>query len=69
MAGDTLMEVQGLDAGYGKSQVLFGMQLRVGAGQCATLLAQHPCRYGAPVRHAPDAQDHPATADRGQKVA
>ena len=41
MAGDTLMEVQGLDAGYGKSQVLFGMQLRVGAGQCATLLGRN----------------------------
>ena len=41
MAGDTLMEVQELDAGYGKSQVLFGMQLRVGAGQCATLLGRN----------------------------
>lgn len=40
-----------------------------GLSQCAMLLAQHPCRYGAPVRHAPDAQDHPAAADRGQKVA
>ena len=41
MAGDTLMEVQELDAGYGKSQVLFGMQLRVGAGQCTTLLGRN----------------------------
>lgn len=40
-----------------------------GFSQCATLLAQHPCRYGAPARQSPDAQDHPAAADRGQKVA
>ncbi|MBP4041358.1 MerR family transcriptional regulator [Aeromonas sp. SrichE-2G] len=37
--------------------------------QCATLLAQHPCRYGAPVRQSPDGRDHPAAADRAHKVA
>ncbi|MGL6481631.1 MerR family DNA-binding protein [Aeromonas caviae] len=40
-----------------------------GLSQCATLLAQHPCRYGAPARQSPDERDHPAAADRGQKVA
>ncbi|MDX7832151.1 MULTISPECIES: hypothetical protein [Aeromonas] len=40
-----------------------------GLSQCATLLAQHPCRYGAPVRQAPDERGHPAAADRGHKVA
>lgn len=40
-----------------------------GLRQCATLLAQHPCRYGAPARQFPDGRDHPAAADRGQKVA
>ncbi len=40
-----------------------------GLSQCATLLAQHPCRYGAPARQSPDGRDHPAAADRGQKVA
>ncbi|WP_324037382.1 MerR family transcriptional regulator [Aeromonas caviae] len=40
-----------------------------GLSQCATLLAQHPCRYGAPARQSPDGRDHPAAADRGHKVA
>ena len=40
-----------------------------GLSHCATLLAQHPCRYGAPARQSPDGRDHPAAADRGQKVA
>jgi hypothetical protein len=40
-----------------------------GLSQCATLLAQHPCRYGAPARQSPDGRYHPAAADRGQKVA
>ncbi len=40
-----------------------------GLSQCATLLAQHPCRYGAPARQSPDGRDHPAAAARGQKVA
>ncbi len=36
-----LLEVHGLEAGYGKSQVLFGMALEIGAGQCATLLGRN----------------------------
>ncbi|WP_324040080.1 MerR family transcriptional regulator [Aeromonas oralensis] len=40
-----------------------------GLSQCAMLLAQHTCRYGAPVQHDPDEQGHPATTDRGHKVA
>ena len=37
-----------------------------GLSQCATLLAQHPTAM-APRSGTPDAQDHPATADRGQR--
>jgi DNA-binding transcriptional MerR regulator len=40
-----------------------------GLSQCATLLAHHPCRYGAPARQSPDGRDHPTAANRGQKVA
>ncbi|MBS4634275.1 MerR family transcriptional regulator [Aeromonas caviae] len=40
-----------------------------GLSQSATLLAQHPCRYGAPARQSPDGRDHPAAADRAHKVA
>ena len=36
-----LLEVEGLTAGYGVSQVLFGMNLAVGPGQCATLLGRN----------------------------
>lgn len=36
-----LLEVHGLEAGYGKSQVLFGMALAIGTGQCATLLGRN----------------------------
>jgi len=36
-----LLEVEGLNAGYGKSQVLFGMALRVDAGTCSTLLGRN----------------------------
>ncbi|MCC6869297.1 MAG: ABC transporter ATP-binding protein [Burkholderiales bacterium] len=36
-----LLEVHGLEAGYGKSQVLFGMALEIEAGQCATLLGRN----------------------------
>lgn len=37
----TLLKVDGLIAGYGQSQVLFGMQLRVEPGQCVTLLGRN----------------------------
>jgi branched-chain amino acid transport system ATP-binding protein len=39
--GSTLLEVSGLDAGYGASQVLFGMSIEVHAGCCATLLGRN----------------------------
>ncbi len=37
----TLLQVEGLEAGYGASQVLFGMALAVAAGQCVTLLGRN----------------------------
>lgn len=52
-----------------KAEVARLQRQHQGLSQCATLLAQHPCRYGAPVRQSPDAQGHPAAADRGHKVA
>ena len=36
-----LLNVEGLIAGYGRSQVLFGMELRIEAGQCVTLLGRN----------------------------
>ena len=36
-----LLEVEGLTAGYGQSQVLFGMSLAVAPGQCVTLLGRN----------------------------
>jgi branched-chain amino acid transport system ATP-binding protein len=36
-----LLEVSGLEAGYGKSQVLFGMGLQVQPGRCTTLLGRN----------------------------
>ncbi len=36
-----LLEVDGLTAGYGQSQVLFGMNLAVAPGQCVTLLGRN----------------------------
>ena len=36
-----LLEVAGLEAGYGKSQVLFGMGLQVQPGRCSTLLGRN----------------------------
>jgi branched-chain amino acid transport system ATP-binding protein len=37
----TLLEVQSLEAGYGSSQVLFGMTLAIAAGEIATLLGRN----------------------------
>jgi len=37
----SLLEVAGLDAGYGASQVLFGMSFAVQAGRCSTLLGRN----------------------------
>jgi branched-chain amino acid transport system ATP-binding protein len=37
----TLLEVQNLEAGYGSSQVLFGMTLSIAAGEIATLLGRN----------------------------
>ena len=36
-----LLEIEGLQAGYGDSQVLFGLDLRIEAGQAATLLGRN----------------------------
>jgi branched-chain amino acid transport system ATP-binding protein len=36
-----LLEVAGLEAGYGQSQVLFGLDLKVGAGETASLLGRN----------------------------
>ena len=45
-----LLEVSGLDAGYGASQVLFGMGLSVQAGRCSTLLGRNlDCVDGTPL--------------------
>ncbi|MDE1946996.1 MAG: ABC transporter ATP-binding protein [Burkholderiales bacterium] len=40
-ASTVLLEVSGLDAGYGASQVLFGMGLTVREGCCSTLLGRN----------------------------
>lgn len=37
----SLLKVDGLVAGYGRSQVLFGMNLEIQAGQCVTLLGRN----------------------------
>ncbi len=36
-----MLRVEGLDSGYGESQVLFGMALEVGAGEATTLLGRN----------------------------
>ena len=36
-----LLELRGVEAGYGSSQVLFGIDLAVGAGECVTLLGRN----------------------------
>jgi branched-chain amino acid transport system ATP-binding protein len=36
-----LLEVEGLEAGYGQSQVLFGLSLRIEQGEVATLLGRN----------------------------
>ena len=36
-----MLEVRGIEASYGDSQVLFGMDLTVGAGEVATLLGRN----------------------------
>ena len=41
MKSQTLLEVVNLDAGYGASQVLFGMSLSLTRGCCATLLGRN----------------------------
>ncbi len=41
MSASALLEVDGLEAGYGKSQVLFGMAIGVQPGCCSTLLGRN----------------------------
>ena len=41
MSAETLLEVNGLQAAYGDSQVLFGMSLSVGRGEVVTLLGRN----------------------------
>jgi len=38
---DSLLQVEGLEAAYGPSQVLFGVSLRIAQGQVATLLGRN----------------------------
>ena len=38
---DALLEIEGLRAGYGDSQVLFGVDLRIAPGEVATLLGRN----------------------------
>ena len=38
---DALLEIEGLRAGYGGSQVLFGVDLRIAPGEVATLLGRN----------------------------
>jgi branched-chain amino acid transport system ATP-binding protein len=38
---NTLLSVEDLASGYGRSQVLYGMRLRIDAGQCVTLLGRN----------------------------
>ena len=38
---DPLLEVQGLTAAYGRSQVLYGVDLEVGAGEMTSLLGRN----------------------------
>ena len=46
-AGEPLLQVQGLEAGYGKIRVLHGVDLTVRAGEVVTLLAGMPYPVGA----------------------
>nr|WP_316642070.1 ABC transporter ATP-binding protein [uncultured Roseateles sp.] len=41
MSKDGLLEVRGLEAGYGRSQVLFDLSLSVPPGRCVTLLGRN----------------------------
>ncbi len=36
-----MLEMRGIEASYGASQVLFGMDLSIGAGEVATLLGRN----------------------------
>ncbi|MGB3276505.1 MAG: ABC transporter ATP-binding protein [Castellaniella sp.] len=38
---ENLLKVEGLESGYGRSQVLYGMHLQIDAGQCVTLLGRN----------------------------
>ena len=41
MAGETVLEVRGLESGYGETQVLFGVNLRVRKGEITALLGSN----------------------------
>ena len=36
-----MLEINGLETAYGQSQVLFGMELKVGKGEVVTLLGRN----------------------------
>jgi branched-chain amino acid transport system ATP-binding protein len=36
-----MLSVEGLDAGYGEAQILFGVDLAVGEGEVVTLLGRN----------------------------
>ena len=41
MNGPALLQVRGLQAGYGRSQVLFGIDLDIAEGEVVTLLGRN----------------------------
>ncbi|KAB2967348.1 ABC transporter ATP-binding protein [Zoogloea sp.] len=47
----SLLKVDGLVAGYGRSQVLFGMSLEIQAGQCVTLLGRNGMGKSTTIRN------------------
>jgi len=66
-----LLEVSAIDAGYGKSQVLFGMSLAVDAGSCTSLLGRNGMGKSTTI-HALMGLIRPARGEvrwRGQPVA
>ncbi|CAG0955848.1 partial Aliphatic sulfonates import ATP-binding protein SsuB, partial [Rhodocyclaceae bacterium] len=45
-----LLEIEGLQAAYGESQVLFGLDLAIAAGEVATLLGRNGMGKSTTVR-------------------
>ena len=47
---EALLEVRGLEAGYGDSQVLFGLDMAIAAGEVATLMGRNGMGKSSTVR-------------------